>query len=100
MGYVVRTEMSCVFVRYRTRSFIEAGKPLLSIIELYSDMSRYSADGRVFGGCREVSMSQGIDSQGPGGEGNGESPGNGNNEGCGGLVNKYQSRASTGRSEH
>jgi hypothetical protein len=101
MGYVVRTEMSCVFVRYRIRSFIEAGKPWLSIIELCSDMSRYSADGRVFGVCREVSMSpQGINSQGLGGEGNGERPGNGNNEECGGLINKYQSRASTGRSEH
>ena len=31
-------------------------------------MSRYSADGRVYGVCREVSRSpQGIDSQGPGG---------------------------------
>ena len=68
MGYVALTETSCVTVRYRTRSFIEAGKPLLSIIELYSDMSRYSADGRVFGVCREVSRSPlGIDSQSLGG---------------------------------
>ncbi len=64
MGYVVRTETSCVTVRYRIRSFIEAGKPSLSVIEVCSNMSRYSADGRVYGVCREVSRSpQGIDSQ-------------------------------------
>jgi len=47
MGYVVHTETSCVTVRYRIRSFIEAGKPWLSIIELCSNMSRFTADGRV-----------------------------------------------------
>jgi len=68
MEYVVRTETSCVTVRYRIRSFIEAGKPSLSVIKVCSNMSRYSADGRVFGVCREVSRSpQGIDSQSLGG---------------------------------
>jgi hypothetical protein len=67
MGYVVRTETSCVTVRYRIRSFIEASKPSLSAIEVCSNMSRYSTDGRVYGVYREVPMSpQEIDSQGPG----------------------------------